>query len=65
MDRGVQIKLPETDPYRAWQRLARLDARHKLLARDIKAIDMRLPDRLIVEPGALGTRIARPDGKNT
>src|SRR5690606_4168766 len=61
---GIRIELPEAEPYRAWRRLARMEAQHQLLARDIKTIDMRLPDRLIVEPGLLGTQ-TRLKGQNT
>lgn len=45
---GIQIQLPETDPGRAWARLADADRREQLLARDISVVDMRLPDRLVV-----------------
>jgi len=62
---GIQVRLPETDPRVAWRRLARLDARHKLLARDVRVIDMRLPDRLILQPGALGGRAIRGKGRRT
>jgi cell division protein FtsQ len=61
---GIRVELPEAEPWRAWQRLARMNAQHQLLARDIKTIDMRLPDRLIVEPGALGAQ-TRLKGHNT
>lgn len=65
---GIRIQLPETDPHLAWHRLARMNVRHKLLSRDVKTIDLRLPDKLIVEPGALGNRlkgIKSPKGRNT
>lgn len=45
---GVEIKLPEADPGRAWAQLADADRREQLLARDISVVDMRLPDRLVV-----------------
>lgn len=45
---GIQIKLPESDPGRAWAQLADTDRREQLLARDISVVDMRLPDRLVV-----------------
>ncbi|MGE5540347.1 MAG: cell division protein FtsQ/DivIB [Gemmatimonas sp.] len=61
---GVQIQLPETDPGRAWARLAEADRHEQLLARDVSVVDMRLPDRLTVrlahppadapKPGAKG-----------
>lgn len=65
LKRGIRIQLPESDPHRAWRRLAELDEKHRLLARDIKSIDMRLPDRLIVKPGALGARLVKTKGHNT
>ncbi len=48
---GIWVLLPEADPHLAWRRLAKLDANHQLLQRDIRIIDLRLPDRLIVRPG--------------
>ncbi len=65
---GIRIQLPETDPHLAWRRLARLNQQHKLLSRDVKSIDLRLPDKLIVEPGTLGNQLKRikgPNGRNT
>lgn len=55
---GIQIQLPETDPGRAWAKLADADRREQLLARDISAVDMRLPDRLVV-------RLANPPPETT
>lgn len=65
---GIRIQLPETDPHIAWHRLARLNKRQRLLSRDVKTIDLRFPDKLIVEPGKLGSQINRvknPKGRNT
>lgn len=62
---GVRVYLPEVDPHLAWTRLASLNRQKKLLARDIKLIDMRLPDRMIVKPGALGAQTLLRKGKNT
>ncbi len=62
---GIRVYLPEIDPHLAWTRLAALDRQKKLLARDIKLIDMRLPDRMIVKPGALGAQTLLRQGKNT
>jgi len=42
-----------------------LDERHRILERDIRTIDMRLPDRLIVKPGALGAQAKRLKGQST
>lgn len=62
---GIQVRLPENDAHLAWHRLARLDATHKLLARDVRMIDMRLPDRLIIRPGALGAQATHGKGRRT
>jgi cell division protein FtsQ len=65
---GIRIQLPETDPHLAWHRLARMNQQHKLLSRDVKTIDLRLPDKLIVEPGALGQQLRGlkgPKGRST
>lgn len=62
---GIQVQLPETGAHAAWRRLARLEARHRLLARDIRNIDMRLPDRLIVRAGETGREAAPVRGKRT
>jgi cell division protein FtsQ len=47
-DNGIDVSLPQRGAAIAWARLGRLERSHGLLARDIKAIDLRLPDRLIV-----------------
>ena len=63
---GVKIELPERDPHEAWRRLARLQARDKLLERDVLTIDMRLPDRLIVRTGgSTESEPAKGKGRNT
>ena len=55
LEGGVDVRLPEEDPLSAWARLAEYDRTHELLARDVKMLDLRLPDRLTVrraKPGA-------------
>lgn len=47
-DTGVEVALPETGAPAAWQRLAGLEAQDHILERNIVAIDLRLPDRLVV-----------------
>jgi cell division protein FtsQ len=47
---NVVARLPETDVTTALGRLSLLIADQKILERDIVAIDLRLPDRLIIEP---------------
>lgn len=48
LDNGIEVALPEEAPEAAWRRLAALDRSDRLLERDITAIDMRLPDRLVL-----------------
>lgn len=67
LDNGVDIRLPEKDPESAWQRLARLQRDHDILARAVQTIDLRQPDRLIVRmtrDGAMKIR-ARAEGEET
>src|SRR5690606_25900280 len=48
LDNGITIKLPEKGVREAMAFASRLDAEYALFSRDIEAIDLRLPDRLIV-----------------
>jgi cell division protein FtsQ len=59
---GIDVSLPEEDAEAAWRRLARFDARHHLLDRDVTAIDLRMGDRVVVR-GANG--IESPFGQET
>lgn len=47
---GTDVLLPEGHEGAALDRLAELHARHALLDRPLVAIDMRLPDRLVLRP---------------
>lgn len=60
LDNGVVVKLPEDDVGAALAKLSRLDAEQQLLARDIAAVDLRLPDRTTVRltPEAQERRLA-------
>ncbi|TGS35984.1 cell division protein FtsQ, partial [bacterium M00.F.Ca.ET.180.01.1.1] len=49
LENGITIKLPEDDEDQAIAELVRIDHDNGLLTRDIAAVDMRLPDRLVVE----------------
>jgi cell division protein FtsQ len=46
---GLDIRLPENEVGNALAALSRIDKEDKLFSRDIVAVDMRLPDRLIVQ----------------
>jgi cell division protein FtsQ len=70
LDSGIDIDLPEQDPESAWHRLAALDRSDALLARNIVAVDLRLPDRLVlrlppdpVKPGP--AKKTKTGGKST
>ncbi len=45
LDRGQRILLPEDHPVRALERLLALDQAQDMLARDLAAVDLRLPNR--------------------
>jgi cell division protein FtsQ len=46
---GLDIRLPENDVGNALAALSKLDKEDRLFSRDIVAVDMRLPDRLMVQ----------------
>lgn len=48
LDNGVDVRLPEQDPRGALARLVALEQQHRLLEKDIIAVDLRLPDRVVV-----------------
>jgi cell division protein FtsQ len=48
-DNGIVARLPEEGAETAWARLIELERSYGLLRRDIKAVDLRLDDRLIVQ----------------
>jgi len=49
LDNDVEVRLPEEGAEAALAELVRLDREEEILARDIKAIDLRFPDRFIVK----------------
>lgn len=48
MDNGIDVRLPEIGAAEALARLARLEREQRILDKDVLAIDMRLPDRVVV-----------------
>lgn len=48
VDGRIEVRLPERGAAAAWARLARLEAESALLARAVEAVDLRLPDRVVV-----------------
>jgi cell division protein FtsQ len=68
LDNGVEVRLPEEGAEAALKDLARLDREQQILAREIDAIDMRFPDRLIVKlPASSPLNPVKPivEGKDT
>ena len=65
LDNGIDIQLPEENASDAWARLAELDREHRLLARDIELIDLRLPGRMIVRARRVRPPSGKSDGKST
>lgn len=55
MAEGIDVKLPEQDPERAWRRLAQHQRDHHLLDKPVRVIDLRLEDRLVVRPADRAT----------
>jgi len=47
-DNGIDVKLPEENPAAAWSRLADLQKQYGLLEKDVRIIDLRLPDEVVL-----------------
>lgn len=70
---GIDVRLPESGVAQALERLSHLDRDKNLLNRDLRAIDLRLPDRVTVQLSddaaqareeALKPKKAKPKGGN-
>jgi cell division protein FtsQ len=48
MDNGMDVRLPELGKTEALARLVRLEREQKILEKDVLAIDLRMPDRIVV-----------------
>ncbi len=46
---GIEVMLPADNMEEAWEKLAKLDAQEQILERQIKSIDLRLPDRIYIK----------------
>ena len=62
---GIAVRLPEQDVALAWRQLAKLDRKERILQRDLVAIDLRLPDRLVLRLSPSAARLRRDPGKET
>jgi cell division protein FtsQ len=47
---GVDVKLPEQNPERAWHRLGDYQRQHGVLDKPVRVLDLRFEDRLVVRP---------------
>ena len=65
LENGVDVQLPEDDPRGAWLRLAEYERQHRVLERDVEALDLRLPDRLIVRKASKPKPPRKPKGQET
>lgn len=57
LDNGVVLRLPEEGVADALARLARVEAEDALLDRDIVSIDLRLPDRLVIQTSPIASEL--------
>ncbi|MEQ8347606.1 MAG: FtsQ-type POTRA domain-containing protein [Sneathiellaceae bacterium] len=64
-DNGVVLRLPEEGTRQAWQRFAQLQAAEGLLDKDIRVIDLRVPDRVILQLTPEAVQARAVPGKNT
>lgn len=46
---GVEVKLPAHNPERAWAILAEMERQQQVLSRDIRAVDLRIEDRVFID----------------
>ncbi|SLN37342.1 cell division protein FtsQ/DivIB [Oceanibacterium hippocampi] len=65
LDNGIIVKLPEDGMKEAWLRLALLEADDAILARDLLAIDLRVPGRVFVRLTPDAAAVRRQPGKDT
>jgi cell division protein FtsQ len=63
IDNVIDVLLPEEDPEAAWVHLAALERQDKLLQREIRVVDMRLPDRVVLRVDAPPAKQAAPSKK--
>jgi cell division protein FtsQ len=62
---SIDVRLPEKDPVLAWNRLAEYEREHQVLGRDVQVLDLRLPDRLIVQKARHTEEMMRTKGRET
>lgn len=60
VERGLEARLPEVDAEAAWHRLAELEKKRGLTAKQVTMIDLRVPDRLVLRSDPQQTADRRP-----
>jgi cell division protein FtsQ len=60
LDGRIDVLLPTDDPAAAWAALAHLERSSAILDREVEAIDLRLPDRLVVRLVPQSPKAAAP-----
>ena len=61
----IDIRLPAERELSAWSRLAEYEKRHGILNRGVKILDLRLPDRVIVQKRTNGSEFEIKPGRKT
>lgn len=64
LDNGVEVRLPETDVAAALRQLATVQQTNGVLERDVAVVDLRVPDRLVVQTSAAAAERRRAPQKN-
>jgi cell division protein FtsQ len=65
LDDKINIKLPEHGVEEAWASLATIEKGHKVLGKDVIAIDMRIPEKFIIKLTPAKAADIRKPGKTT
>ena len=61
----IDVRLPEENAAAAWTRLAEYEKTHQVLERDVRILDLRLPDRLIVRKPPRQKKPEKGNGQET
>jgi len=65
LDNGVDVRLPEEDAASAIAKLAETNRANQLIDRDVKVIDLRQPDRLVLQLGPNSAERLRMQAKTS
>ena len=65
VDDKIDIKLPEKQIDKAWSHLATIEKGHKVLNRDVIAVDMRIIDQFIIKLTPAKASVIRKPGRTT